>query len=171
MSVRAQGSGEPTLRFQDYPVKELYNGKPVPSVLTKPEERKFRTVIRNGVAKGWGAEDGVTGKELTGPGPNFAGHYTIITWGCGSPCLMAAIVDLKTGRVYPPPFHHGSGHSYFQVPWAFPMEPPLEYRLNSRLLVARICEVTAADGAGTNCGVHYFVMSDNGPKLIHRALE
>lgn len=168
---KGQASRNTPHRFVDYPVQEIIQGNPAQPVLTTPEERRFRTVIRNGVNKGWGAEDGVTGKELTGPGPNFAGHYTIITWGCGSPCLMAAIVDLKTGRVYPPPFHHGSGRSYFQVPWAFPMEPPLEYRLNSRLLVARICEVTAADGAGTNCGVHYFVMTENGPKLVHRILE
>jgi hypothetical protein len=170
ISASAQESSGPIPRFEDYPVPEVFKGTPAQPVLTTPEERRFRTVIRNGVSKGWGSEDGVTGKELLGPEPNFAGRYAIITWGCGSPCLMAAIVDLKTGRVYPPPYHRPE-HNYFQVPWAFPMEPPLEYRLNSRLLIARICEVTAADGAGKNCGAHYFVMSENGPKLVHKILE
>jgi hypothetical protein len=80
---------------------------------------------------------------------------------------MAAIVDAKTGRVFAPPFHHGPGRSYFQVPWAFPMEPPLAYRLNSRLLIAKICET----GEAERCGAHYFVMGDDGLKLIHTVLE
>jgi len=112
------------------------------------------------------------------PGPNFAGHYVIVTWGCGSPCLMAAIVDLETGRVLPPPFYHGPGHSYFQVPWAFPMAPALAYRLDSRLLIANICEadtVIQVDGRegyqAQKCGAHYFVMKDGALKLIHRVLE
>ena len=80
---------------------------------------------------------------------------------------MAAIVDLKNGRVVPPPLHPLSRRSYFQVPWAFPMTPPLAYRLNSRLLVANICEYRSAH----NCGAHYFVMGDDGLKLVFRVLE
>ena len=124
-------------------------------------------MIRQGVNKGWGVVDGITGKELAAPGPNFAGRYVIVQWGCGSPCLMVAIVDLRTGRVFPPPFHRGTGHSYFQLPNAFPMDPPLEYRLDSRLIIANICESHEAQ----KCGAHYFVMRDDGLKLIHRVLE
>ena len=32
-------------------------------------------------------------------GPNFAGHYRLATWGCGTGCLNWGLVDLKTGRV------------------------------------------------------------------------
>jgi hypothetical protein len=90
---------------------------------------------------------------------------------------MAAIVDVRTGRVFPPPFHHGPGDSYFQVPWAFP-ETALSYRLDSRLLIANICEadrVVRVAGRmgyqGERCGAHYFVMSQNGLKLFRRVLE
>ena len=31
---------------------------------------------------------------------NFAGHYSFVYWGCGSPCKLSAVVDLKTGIVY-----------------------------------------------------------------------
>lgn len=134
-------------------------------------------MIRNGVNKGWRVFDGATGRERAVSGPNFAGHYVIVTWGCGSPCMMAAIVDLRSGRVFPPPFHHGSDHSYFEVPWDFP-RPPLDYRLNSRLLVANICETDTpvnVDGRigfqAHHCGAHYFVMSDTGPKLTERVLD
>jgi hypothetical protein len=167
-----------TPRFEDFPVGETFAGVRISPALSSPEKRRYRTVIRNGVTKGLGVEDGLTGKELATPGPDFAGHYVIVTWGCGSPCLMAAIVDLKTGRVYPPPFHHGPGHSYFQVPWAFPMTPPLAYRTNSRLLIANICEEDAAITVGgrrslqaRRCGAHYFVMNPDGPKLVGRVLD
>jgi hypothetical protein len=164
-------------RFEDYPADPAYTTKPAEPVLATAEERRFRTVIRRGVTEGSGMDDGVSGKELAQPRPNFAGHYAIVKWGCGSPCLMAAFVDLIDGHVLPPPFHHGPGHSYFQVPWAFPKEP-LQYRLNSRLLIANICEVdrvSRVDGHTTyeaqRCGAHYFVMSESGLKLIYRELD
>jgi hypothetical protein len=167
VSTWAQGQGRRLPRYEDYPAVETFSGTPVQPVLTAPEERQFRTVIRQGENKGWGVVDGITGKELAAPGPNFAGRYVIVQWGCGWPCLMVAIVDLRTGRVFPPPFHRGTGHSYFQLPNAFPMDPPLEYRLDSRLIIANICESHEAQ----KCGAHYFVMRDDGLKLIHRVLE
>lgn len=157
----------PGPRFEDFLVRNIFSGTPARPALETTEEREFRTVIRRGVAKGWGVDDGITGRPFPGPGPNFAGHYVIVAWGCGSPCLMAAIVDLKTGRVFPPPFHHGPGGSYFHVPWAFPMDPPLSYRLDSRLLIANICEA----GESQKCGAHYFVMAEGGPRLIRTVLE
>ncbi len=177
----AQGTGasksqrEDPPRFEDYPVMEDFKGPPAAPVILMPEERKFQTKIREGVTKGYGVE-GPDGKER--PGPNFAGHYYLVTWGCGSPCLMAAIVDGRTGRVHPPPFHHGPGNSFFQVSWAFPSMPPMDYRLNSRLLIANICETTTEDRSGGQisyqshrCGPHYFVMGEVGLTLIHRVLE
>jgi hypothetical protein len=164
-------------RFEDYPTVEVFRGAPAEPILATSEERHYRTAIRQGVSRGWGVEDGSTGSEQVGAGPNFAGRYFIITWGCGSPCLMAAIVDARSGRVFPPPFHHGPGPSYFQVPWAFP-EKALDYRLNSRLLIANICEVTRETRSrgqmsyrSEKCGRHYFVMDDDGLTLIYRVLE
>jgi hypothetical protein len=164
--------------FEDFAVAERFAGPYTQPLLSSSEELRFRTVIRNGVNKGLSVYDGATGKENAVSGPNFAGHYVIVRWGCGSPCMMAAIIDVRSGRVFPPPFHHGSGHSYFEVPWNFPAEPPLDYRLNSRLLIANICEtdtsVTVGGKTGFqahHCGAHYFVMNDAGPKLIHRVLD
>ena len=177
VATLAQTRGSRVPRFEDYPANAVYTGRPAEPVLGTAEERRFRTVIRRGVTEGWGVEDGSTRKQFDRPGPNFAGHYVIVKWGCGSPCLMAAFVDLAHGRVLPPPFHHGPGHSYFQVPWNFPKEP-LQYRLNSRLLIANICEtdrVIQVDGQPTydaqKCGAHYFVMGEKGLTLIQRELE
>jgi hypothetical protein len=47
--------------------------------------RLFRTVLREGYKK---------------PEVNFAGHYVLVYWGCGSPCKSGAIIDVKNGKVY-----------------------------------------------------------------------
>ena len=70
-----------------------------------PGASRFRTRLREGAAKG----------------PNFAGHFTVVTWGCGSSCQEHAIVDAQTGKV------------------AFPIPRPtsngLCFRLDSNLII------------------------------------
>src|ERR1700722_6281073 len=84
----------PLPRFEDYLVTDIFHGTPAAPHLTTPTGRMYRTVIREGVAKGIGVIR--DGKEQAGP--NFAGHYIVITWGCGSPCGMMAIEDALTGK-------------------------------------------------------------------------
>lgn len=73
--------------FTDFSVKERFQGKPAPIDLnSNPKARRFRSVLRGGAKAG----------------PNFAGHYTVIKWGCGTACAEFAIVDAKNGRVYFP---------------------------------------------------------------------
>jgi hypothetical protein len=33
-------------------------------------------------------------------GVNFAGHYAILNWGCGTQCIAYVIADVATGRVF-----------------------------------------------------------------------
>jgi hypothetical protein len=140
ISAWAQSPTERPPRFEDYPVKELFKGKPALPVLETPEERKLEALIGDGVSKGWGVFDGATGKEFRRPGPNFAGHYIIVNFGCDdtdyaasllpappvapidpprtSLCLGAPIVDAKTGHVYRPPAPQMNGavwRQYFAV--------------------------------------------------------
>jgi len=84
-------------RFEDYPVSEAFTTRPAPvDLATAPGAQKYRTVLRRGAAQG----------------PNFAGHYTVVQWGCGSPCKAFAIVDARTGRLWMPPIWMGLGASY-----------------------------------------------------------
>lgn len=41
-----------------------------------------------------------TKDDIKENGVNFAGHFCFTYWGCGSPCKLSAVVDLKTGKVY-----------------------------------------------------------------------
>ena len=95
--------------FAQYPAPAPYKGKPAPPKLTTRSQREFRTVLRQGAQKG----------------PNFAGHYTVVEWGCGSNCVVFAVVDAANGKVYDrdmPPIND-------QYPCG------LSYRLESRLFV------------------------------------
>jgi hypothetical protein len=90
-------------RFEDYPVTKIFTSTPAVPILDTPEKRMFRTRIRDGVAKGVGVtRDGV--EQL---GPNFAGHYIIVEWQCGSPCGMMAMVDAVNGEVFGLPLSKG----------------------------------------------------------------
>ncbi|MGZ5838295.1 MAG: hypothetical protein ACXWI2_02975 [Croceibacterium sp.] len=72
-----------TPRFEEYQSGN-YIRRPNPPRITGPEARRYRTAIARGAAVG----------------VNFAGHYTIVGWGCGSSCLDWAIVDRVTGTVH-----------------------------------------------------------------------
>jgi hypothetical protein len=50
---------------------------------SNPIARRYRTVIR----------------EEMKHGPNYAGHYRVVFWGCGTSCSQFAVVNLKTGHV------------------------------------------------------------------------
>jgi hypothetical protein len=150
-----------TPRFEDYPVTEMFTDTPAAPVLSAPEELRYRTVIRQGVSKGWGVEDGITGTEATGPGSNFAGHFIVIKWGCGTDCGEMAIVDAKTGRIFQPPFA-GKDASYFTYPTRF-MYPP-QFRGDSNLLILP----NACADATPVCGTYYFVWERSRWRVVHR---
>lgn len=75
---------QPKTAFKDYPA-EIYEGKLAnPDFSTDPDSKRYITRIKNECAKGI----------------NFAGQYTLVTWGCGSPCQSGVVVDRKTGKIF-----------------------------------------------------------------------
>ena len=156
-----------TPRFEDYPATEIFKGTPVTPILVTAEERLFRTRIREGVAKGMGVLH--DGKER--PGPNFAGHYIVVTWACGSPCGMMAIVDAATGKVYNPPISEGFRLPSFPaivrdepdsfVPWV----ADAAFRQNSNLMIVK---ANPDPSKGRTNYAHYFLWENNRWKLLLR---
>ena len=74
----------PASSFQDYAV-EIYKGKLAsPDFSTNPDSKRFRTRIINACNEGI----------------NFAGHFTLVIWGCGTACQNSVIIDRKTGHIY-----------------------------------------------------------------------
>lgn len=172
--ISAAAQGTPALpRFEDYPADHLFQGKPAPPKLDSPAARLYRTRIRDGVEKGWGVHDGGWGVHGEGqgserPGPNFAGHYVVIRWGCGSPCIQLAIVDAQTGSVYSPPMTaQGSGFVLPLLTVGNRVSRPAEvdFRLDSRLMIMRATPVQSERHPSYE---HYFVVEHNRWKLLRR---
>jgi hypothetical protein len=110
-------------RFQDYAVAAAWHGPPASLKLTTSSERMFRTRLTDAA------------KEP----PNFAGHFRVVYWGCGSNCSAGALVDLETGRVFPPPLAKPNG-----VGWERWMDCPAcyegadnEFHIDSRMMIVR----------------------------------
>jgi len=120
-------------RFGDYPAIGKYNGKNSALVLTK-NDREFRTRLQ-------------TAARLP---PNFAGHYIVTAWGCGTECLAGAVIDANSGAVQW--FPHticcwGDTGDKFR---------PIDYRLDSRLIVF-VGERNEKEGDG---GTHFYEFQD-----------
>ncbi|MBN3816073.1 hypothetical protein G3N57_05360 [Paraburkholderia sp. Se-20369] len=75
--------------FDQYPARAARapQSRPDAPRLGSKEARLYRTVIRS---------------EFTQPA-NFAGHYRVAVWGCGTDCRNFAIVDKYTGATYTMP--------------------------------------------------------------------
>jgi hypothetical protein len=134
-------------RFGDYPVKEIYRGRVAPVILEGKRARMFRSRLR----------------EDARAGTNFAGHYTVVFWGCGTGCAQLAVVDALTGRVYWPPL------AYTDIPVA-PEDaaaPHPNFRPDSKLLVLTRSHY---DGRGGRTA-YYYLFDNKRFRLLRRAEE
>jgi hypothetical protein len=89
-------------------------------------------------------------------GPNFAGQFRIVQWGCcGSDCVSFAVINLESGEVFDPPFE-SIWLLAFSEGWRGEV---LSYKPNSRLLVV--------DGCPTeHCGTFYYEWTGRKFKLL-----
>jgi hypothetical protein len=102
-------------------------------VLRRSEERRFRHVLKLAITKGYGVVNG--GTEHERPGPNFAGIFVLVQWGCGLDCMEAALIDTRDGSVLKLPVTPGfEPGSSFQLPTGSGDLRTLQFRTDSRLL-------------------------------------
>ncbi|MFM0646936.1 hypothetical protein PQR14_21645 [Paraburkholderia bryophila] len=102
---------EPLPRFDAFPVENVFNGQPAKVKIISARDRKFATRLR----------------QLSGQKPNYAGHYTLASWGCGASCIMTVAIDAKTGGVIWLPFT--------VCCWDVDVNEPIEFRRDSSLIV------------------------------------
>jgi hypothetical protein len=79
---------EPYISFEDFQVDEINTVKAELDFTLNKDAYRFRTIIR---------------EAYKADTVNFAGHYTFVWWGCGSPCQDGVIVDRRTGKIYDAP--------------------------------------------------------------------
>lgn len=133
-------------RFEDFPVSERWDRARAPVQLTTSSERMFRTELTD-------ASEG---------GPNFAGHYTFAIWRCGSNCAAGAVIDLRTGRVFPPPLGaHGDGWGRWCIAAGLFDGAAIDFQVNSRLVVIK-SGLNFSEERNVNVpDEDYFVWEDN----------
>ena len=124
-------------RFEDFPVARIYNGAPARVDLSSnPIASEYRARLREGARKG----------------PNFAGHYTVVAWGCGSNCEVNAVVDARNGRVYD----------------GFGDERGTDFKINSSLIISDPGRPAGGsrDDPTIRLPIRYYVWRDNQLDLI-----
>lgn len=131
-SERLDSSKCPNIVFEDYRTNDIYKGK-IAKVDFKsyPGAYQFRSRIREGVRGG----------------PNFAGHYTLVIWGCGTQCGNFAIVDDETGKIVVVDFDESCYH---------------HFKKNSRLLILK----TVCMGNENSAGGDYYELKDGKLKRV-----
>jgi len=121
--------------FEQYPVSQVYSG-PLHAIDWQSDSRalEFKTTISNQVIQN---------------GINFAGKYSVATWGCGSGCQESTIIDLQTGKIS-----------------AFGIQSDLDvsYKKDSRLFIVNPPENFPSNPADLNPEIKtkYFEMTEKG---------
>ena len=143
----SQRDAKPRPNFTDYPVKDIYQGKPAPPLITG-EFRSFRTMIRHG------SDSHV----------EFAGHYTVPRWGCGTECNAFVVVDSINGTVFAGFGVNGLPPSWLEKHGGNAVQR-MEFHPNSRLLKVNACPNEE------NCGLYDYVMVEGkGLELVRKEL-
>jgi hypothetical protein len=96
----------------------------------------FRTNLRNA------AKEGV----------NFAGHYILTTWGCGTNCSQSAVIDARNGRVFFPRELEGAGFGFCDLP---DDTESMVSQADSRLLVLNGFKGGDLSVENAPCGIYY----------------
>lgn len=122
--------------FARYKVKVGSKSSKQPNLASHENARMYRTNLRNA------AKTGV----------NYAGHFVIATWGCGTGCTSSALIDARTGKVFFPDILQGVGAGFCELP---DNSETLAYQPDSRLLILSGFKGNARNGANGNCGIYY----------------
>jgi len=107
--------------FEKYKVNEIYNGK-----IAKLDLSYYRSSPKN-------IQSTIRDNYNLERKSNFAGHYILFSWTCGSPCKMNAIVDAITGKTIET-FNTSWGVDFQSDSYLLIKEPPLRQKYNKQQL-------------------------------------
>ena len=132
-------------RFGDYPARVYKGSAARVNVSSTKVARMFRTALREG------AKEGV----------NFAGHYTVVQWGCGAGCVRTAFVDAKTGAVFFPKELAAFGVWFWDN-----NEEALQFKPDSRLIVLSGFPASEGDKDSPKTGLYYYEWTGRRLRLV-----
>ncbi len=152
-SLLNAASGADAPRFSDFPVRQVFTGKP-----TEPRFRPAEDRYPNGFGH---FRDGVAIDAERGP--NFAGHYTLARWTCGSGCSSMIVVDSITGKLYR---HMPFGS--LVLPRLDADFEPWSFRLDSRLLIVEGYFDIDVPDKDSECSRRYYEWFGTSFRLLRR---
>jgi hypothetical protein len=144
-------SGQRLPKFADYGARVEKIRSVNVDLKSHKNARMFRTSLRNA------AKEGV----------NFAGHFILTGWGCGTNCSQWAIIDARNGRVFFPSEFAGVGFGFCDLPKnAMPADGPkmtednadgpIYFKPNSRLVALTGYTGGGLDDNKARCGNYFF---------------
>ena len=145
VSASAQTSRAPS--FSHYPVAVEKARVRAIDFKKNPDARSFRTRLTEGLKAG----------------VNFAGHYTLVGWGCGTGCISGAVIDARNGHVIWPEQFNAIGVWYGGDEYA---AEPIAYKKNSRLLVISGSPGVANGAAEKPQGLYYYEWKNDRLRLV-----
>ena len=133
--------------FSSYPATVSFDMKGAAAVdlSSSPKARRYAAALRSAAAKG----------------PNFAGAFTLVTWGCGVACQEIAVVDARNGRVI---FPKAVKLNAYQA--VTDSTKPIDYQLSSRMLV-----LAGAPNDGDETGLFYYEWTGEDLRPIAKQLR
>jgi hypothetical protein len=126
--------------FEQYRVAENYKGKVAPPVLSEVQPA-IRAKLKGAARQK----------------PNFAGHYILLTWSCGSECLTGCVIDATTGHIYMLPVSLCCWN-----PDGVQTENPIEFHRDSKLIIFK----GGRNGKACDWGQHYYQFDKGQFELI-----
>jgi hypothetical protein len=137
-------------RFGDYK-EPAFKGRAAVLKLTTPLARSYRTRLREGARRA----------------VNFAGHYKLHTWSCGTGCLQTAFIDAKTGEVFFPEELNGFILCFFDSETvAHDLEDSLQFQKGSRLIVMSGYPFSERGKDEPKKGLYYYEWTGRELKLL-----
>lgn len=88
--------GDERFKFEAYPS----------SAVSQKAVSKIDWKSNKDLASYWKAKEAV--EATVGKKPDFAGHFVVTSYGCGSGCTASAFVDVNNGKVYKAPMNETS---------------------------------------------------------------
>ncbi|MBK7391953.1 MAG: hypothetical protein IPI64_01480 [Chloracidobacterium sp.] len=147
----AVASAQTPPKFSQYAAKVEKTKSVTVNLKSHKDASMFRTNLRNA------AKEGV----------NFAGHFILTGWGCGTNCSQWAVIDARNGKVFFPKEFAGTGSGFCELPKnGLPSDAPKQeepeypdvviFKANSRMAV-----INGFTGGGLNkenakCGNYFF---------------
>jgi hypothetical protein len=147
LTVCAQDGAAPS--FGEY-ATPVFKGRTAALKLTTPLARNYRTRLREGARRGL----------------NFAGHYKLHTWSCGTGCLQTAFIDVKTGNVFFPTELNGFIGCYYETETIESLEQALQFQKGSRLIVMSGYPYSERGKDEPKKGLYYYEWTGSDLKLI-----